>query len=116
MFAAAPSQNETLAALTMDPDIDWGRIHAFHMDEYIGLDAAHPAGFGNFLNRSLFGLKPFGSVSLLNGQAEDVEDEAERYQALLEAHPWISACWASAKTGISPLTTRRLRISVIPSW
>ena len=37
IFAAAPSQNETLAALAAYDDIDWTRIHAFHMDEYIGL-------------------------------------------------------------------------------
>ncbi|RZK65316.1 MAG: glucosamine-6-phosphate deaminase, partial [Pedobacter sp.] len=34
IFAAAPSQNEFLAALDYE-NIDWGRINAFHMDEYI---------------------------------------------------------------------------------
>ncbi len=37
MFAAAPSQNEVLAELLSDTEIDWSRINAFHMDEYIGL-------------------------------------------------------------------------------
>ena len=48
LFAAAPSQRETLAALRADREIDWTKVYAFHMDEYIGLDRAHPAGFGNF--------------------------------------------------------------------
>lgn len=39
IFAAAPSQNEVLAALAADPDIDFSRIDAFHMDEYVGLPA-----------------------------------------------------------------------------
>lgn len=87
MFAAAPSQNETLASLTADPDIDWARINAFHMDEYIGLDPAHPACFRNFLKRSIFDLKNFKSVNLLNGNADNPEAEASRYTRLLCEHP-----------------------------
>ena len=44
IFAAAPSQNETLAALVAAPDIDWTRVRAFHMDEYVGLAAGAPQG------------------------------------------------------------------------
>lgn len=87
MFAAAPSQNETLAALIADPDIDWTRINAFHMDEYVGLDEAHPAGFRNFLKRAIFDLKDFKSVNLLNGNAEDALAEAARYDQLLRDNP-----------------------------
>jgi glucosamine-6-phosphate deaminase len=53
MFAAAPSQNEFLTALVGMP-VDWSRVNGFHMDEYIGLDAAAPQGFGNFLRERLF--------------------------------------------------------------
>lgn len=87
MFAAAPSQNETLARLVRDTEIDWTRINAFHMDEYIGLDPAHPAGFRNFLRRAIFDEKPFRSVNFLNGDAPDAQQEAERYDALLREHP-----------------------------
>ena len=37
MFGAAPSQNETLATLVSAEGIDWSRVNAFHMDEYVGL-------------------------------------------------------------------------------
>lgn len=84
MFAAAPSQNETLACLVADKDIDWTRVNAFHMDEYIGLDEKHPAGFRNFLRRAIFDIKPFKSVNLLNGNASDPEQEALRYSKLLK--------------------------------
>lgn len=87
MFAAAPSQNETLARLVRDTEIDWTRINAFHMDEYIGLDPAHPAGFRNFLRRAIFDEKPFRSVNFLNGDAPEAQQEAERYDALLREHP-----------------------------
>ncbi|MDD2503319.1 MAG: glucosamine-6-phosphate deaminase, partial [Clostridia bacterium] len=42
VFAAAPSQNEFLAALVADKEISWERVTAFHMDEYIGLDKDAP--------------------------------------------------------------------------
>lgn len=87
MFAAAPSQNETLAALLEDSYIDWSRINAFHMDEYAGLDPAHPAGFRNYLRRAIFDRKPFKSVHLINGNASDPIREAQRYDALLREHP-----------------------------
>src|SRR5882757_9653647 len=61
VFAAAPSQNEFLAALSRQP-LDWGRINAFHMDEYIGLGSRAPQSFGNYLNTHLFDKIPFRSV------------------------------------------------------
>ena len=36
VFAAAPSQNDMLESLLSKP-LDWGRVNAFHMDEYVGL-------------------------------------------------------------------------------
>ncbi|MFR5757839.1 MAG: hypothetical protein ACLUE2_05295 [Bacteroides cellulosilyticus] len=51
LFAAAPSQNEFLAALQKYA-LPWNRIHALHMDEYIGLQADAPQRFGNYLQRT----------------------------------------------------------------
>ena len=87
IFAAAPSQNEVLASLALDKEIPWNRVNAFHMDEYIGLSADAPQGFGNFLKRAIFGLAPFKSVNYINIAAEDAEAECARYSALLEANP-----------------------------
>lgn len=87
MFAAAPSQNETLEALLEADGIDWSRINAFHMDEYVGIDPDHRASFRNFLRKAIFDLKPFKSVNLIDGKAKDCEEEADRYTQLLERHP-----------------------------
>lgn len=87
MFAAAPSQNETLAALCACEGIDWSRVNAFHMDEYVGLDPEHPSGFRNFLRRAIFGRFQFKSVNLLDGNAADPEAAAQAYAALLRSHP-----------------------------
>ena len=83
IFAAAPSQNEVLDALTASKQIDWTKVRAFHMDEYIGLPKNAPQAFGNFLRERLFDKVPFGRVQYINASASDPEKEAERYQALL---------------------------------
>ncbi len=87
IFAAAPSQNEVLAALAADTSIPWHKVNAFHMDEYIGLSPDAPQGFGNFLRARLFDLVPFRSVHLIDMTAKDPEAEAERYARLLQAQP-----------------------------
>lgn len=87
IFAAAPSQNETLETLIKEPGIEWERINAYHMDEYVGLAPEHPASFRNYLNRTIFEKLPFKSINLINGNAEDAYAEAKRYGELLLAHP-----------------------------
>ena len=87
IFAAAPSQNEVLASLALDREIPWERVNAFHMDEYIGLSADAPQGFGNFLKEHIFGLAPFKSVNYIDISAKDPEKECERYAAILAEYP-----------------------------
>jgi len=87
IFAAAPSQNEVLAALANDLQIPWNRVNAYHMDEYIGLASDAPQGFGNFLRNALFGLAPFGSVSYIDSAAADPQAECDRYSQLLRENP-----------------------------
>ena len=85
IFAAAPSQNEFLAAVAEAEGIDWGRIHALHMDEYVGLPSDAPQGFGNFLRRAIFDKVPFASVDYI-GTSADTEATIARYEAILSAH------------------------------
>ncbi len=88
IFAAAPSQNDVLAQLTAYEDIDFSRINAYHMDEYIGLsEADQDKSFGYFLNEHIFGNVPFKSVHYINGNAEDSEAECKRYAKLLSENP-----------------------------
>lgn len=87
IFAAAPSQNDVLEALVNDKDIEWNRINAYHMDEYIGLNKDAPQGFGNFLKEHIFGLVPFKSVNYIDITTTDPEKEADRYGKLLQNNP-----------------------------
>lgn len=87
IFAAAPSQNEVLAALAADKEILWERVNAFHMDEYIGLAAGAPQAFGNFLREHIFGLVNMGCVQYIDATASDAEAECARYSELLKEYP-----------------------------
>src|ERR1700712_5091865 len=87
IFAAAPSQNEFLQSLISDPSVDWERINAFHMDEYLGLPPNAPQSFGAFLRSAIFDKVPFRSVHYLNGNAVDISAECLRYSKLISENP-----------------------------
>jgi glucosamine-6-phosphate deaminase len=86
IFAAAPSQSAMLAALLREPDIDWRRVTAFHMDEYIGLPANAPQRFGGWLEREFFSHVPVGKVFFIEPGA-DPEKACAAYAALLAEAP-----------------------------
>jgi glucosamine-6-phosphate deaminase len=91
VFAAAPSQSAMLAALVRQPDVAWDRVVAFHMDEYEGLDPAHPSAFGNWLKHHLFDHLPFAEVHLIPTQG-DLATIATDYAAALAAAPVDIVC------------------------
>ena len=84
VFAAAPSQDEFLSYLALEKDLDWSRVNAFHMDEYIGLDKNASQNFGQFLKERIFDKVSFHEVHYLNGNAADPLEECQRYADLLQ--------------------------------
>ena len=86
ILAAAPSQSEMLAALRHEPDIDWTRITAFHMDEYIGLAPDAPQGFSNWLKREFVDHLPLARFEPIN-PGHNPEAACRRYAALLAEAP-----------------------------
>ncbi len=99
IFAAAPSQNEFLQALVNDREIDFTRIVAFHMDEYVGLADDAPQRFGNFLREHIFDLAPFREIHYINGNAGDIDAECARYAQLLRSHPIDVVCMGIGENG-----------------
>jgi glucosamine-6-phosphate deaminase len=83
IFASAPSQNEFLANLAEAPNIDWSRVVAFHLDEYLGMDDRAPQSFRRFLIDRLVNKVPIGEFHGLRGDATDAAQEANRYAELL---------------------------------
>jgi glucosamine-6-phosphate deaminase len=99
IFAAAPSQSDFLKELITDERIQWEKINAFHMDEYIGLEKEAPQGFGNFLRDRIFSRVPFKSVHYINGRAEDPLAESKRYAGLLTQYPVDIVCLGIGENG-----------------
>ena len=98
IFAAAPSQNEMLASLAAAQGVDWTRVNAFHMDEYLGLAPAAPQNFGNFLRRAIFDKVPFGHVFFIASEGT-ADETADRYAALLEQYPVDMVCLGIGENG-----------------
>lgn len=99
IFAAAPSQNETLETLVNAKGIDWSKVNAFHMDEYIGLSADAPQGFGNFLKDRIFSKLPFKSVNYIYSENETDEETCIRYSKLIEENPIDIVCLGIGENG-----------------
>ena len=79
------SQLELIDALGAERDIDWKSIEIFHLDEYVGVPANHPASFRRWLKTHLADKVHPGKVHYIEGDAADLEKELARYGALLSA-------------------------------
>jgi glucosamine-6-phosphate deaminase len=99
IFAAAPSQNEFLETLVAEKGIDWSRVTAFHMDEYVGLPGTAPQSFGRWLRDRIFGKVKPGQVHYLDGMAKDAGQECARYSKLLQASPPDITCMGIGENG-----------------
>ncbi|WP_309120025.1 glucosamine-6-phosphate deaminase [Paenibacillus sp.] len=98
IFAAAPSQNEFLETLVAQDGIDWSRVTAFHMDDYIGLAPDAPQRFSRFLQDRLFDLVRPGVVHLIDVSSE-IDAECERYGRLLSEAPIDIVCLGIGENG-----------------
>lgn len=87
IFAAAPSQAEFLQFLCEQSQVDWERVTAFHMDEYLGLPSDSKASFGYFLSQHLFDQLPFGEVHFIDPTHPNPTQEAQYYAQLLQEEP-----------------------------
>ncbi|MGB2867462.1 MAG: glucosamine-6-phosphate deaminase [Bacteroidota bacterium] len=99
IFAAAPSQNELLDALIAMDDVEFSKITAFHMDEYIGLDKTAEQRFGNFLRQKLFERVRFRRVNYLEPPVDHPESECSRYASLLDPRTIDIVCMGIGENG-----------------
>jgi glucosamine-6-phosphate deaminase len=102
VFAAAPSQDEFLAGLVAYQDIDWSRVVAFHMDEYLGIGADHPVSFRRYLQEHLFRLVGLAGdrLRLIPGEQVDQPLRTCRdYEEILRAEPTDIVCAGIGENG-----------------
>mgnify|MGYP000933919639 CR=1 FL=1 len=98
LFATAGSQLLFLEKL-LQKEIDWGKVCVFHLDEYKGLTADHPASFRKILSDHLLTKIQAMEVHLIGGESPDGRGEMERYAALLATHPIDVACIGIGENG-----------------
>jgi glucosamine-6-phosphate deaminase len=93
VFATGASQFEMLDALVTE-DVDWRRVTAFHLDEYVGLSADHPASFRRYLRERVVDRLPrLREFVMIEGDAGDTDAELTRLNARL-AGARIDVCFA----------------------
>ncbi len=85
--ATGASQFEFLKDLVAEPDLRWEATTMFHLDEYIGLSADHPASFRRYLRERLTTRVPIGTVHFIQGDAGNLAAEVGRLNRLLAATP-----------------------------
>src|SRR5262245_50811619 len=68
--ATGASQFEFLDALTAMANIEWTRVEMFHLDEYMGLPAAHPASFRKYLRERLTNKTGITKYHFLDGEGD----------------------------------------------
>ena len=81
------SQLSYTASLLRDHSLPWDRIECFHLDEYVGLGAGHPASFRRWMRERVASVIHPRAVHYIDGDASDANAECRRYAALLAAAP-----------------------------
>jgi glucosamine-6-phosphate deaminase len=99
IVASAPSQDELIEGLAAAPGIDWSRVTLFHMDEYVGLPAAHPASFRHYQQQHLLARITPAVFHGIHGESTDPAAECARYSALLAAAPVDLVCLGIGENG-----------------
>jgi glucosamine-6-phosphate deaminase len=99
MFASGNSQLAFLEHLTARDDVDWSRVVGFHMDEYWGIGADHPASFRRYMREHIVDRVQMRGFHEIQGDASDCDAECARYAELLRAHPLDLCCLGIGENG-----------------
>jgi len=84
IVATGASQFEMLGALIKE-EIDWSRVSAFHLDEYVGIPLTHPASFRKYLKERFVDLVSLKEFHYIDGET-DPSKEIERLNTLIAQH------------------------------
>lgn len=87
ILATGNSQFTYTASLLRDFSLPWDRIECFHMDEYVGMDADHPASFRRWMRERVESQAHPRAFHYIRGDSPDPQAECARYAALLAAAP-----------------------------
>ena len=97
IFATGASQFDFLGHLT-SLELPWEKVRMFHLDEYIGLPATHPASFRKYLRERLLERTTIREHYLIDGEA-DPGKEVDRLNELIRRRPPDLACVGIGENG-----------------
>ena len=99
ILATGASQFEMLESL-VERDVDWSRVTAFHLDEYIGLPEDHPASFRKYLKERFVDRVPaLQEFHFVDGEAADPAAECRRLGDLIRGRTIDVACIGIGENG-----------------
>lgn len=98
ILASAPSQTGFLRTLLSKP-IPWGKVHIFHMDEYVGIDATHPASFRHYQQEHVLSKITPAAFHGIRGESIDASGECDRYARMLAESPIDVVCAGIGENG-----------------
>lgn len=81
------SQLAMVGFLTRESGIDWSKVDSFHLDEYVGMSAQHPASFRRWLRVNFAEKARPRTMNYMEGDAKDIDEMTRRYAAALTAEP-----------------------------
>ncbi|NNE77904.1 MAG: glucosamine-6-phosphate deaminase [Pricia sp.] len=98
ILATGASQFSFLEALKKR-EVEWQKITVFHLDEYKGISDSHPASFRKYLKDRILDAVAPKKIYFLNGDAENLEEEMDRYSKALNEHEIDVACIGIGENG-----------------
>jgi glucosamine-6-phosphate deaminase len=100
ILATGASQIEMLKNLTEAETVDWTKVTMFHLDEYIGMEADHPASFRKFLKERFVDKVPgLKAVYFVAGDTGNPQQECRRVGSLITEHPIDAAMIGIGENG-----------------
>lgn len=99
ILATGNSQIKFLDALIAKGGVDWSKITFFHLDEYLGIDAEHPASFRRYMRQRVEQRVHPSIFHYIEGDTLQPLDECDRYAQLLQQQPIDFCCLGIGENG-----------------
>lgn len=99
VLATGNSQLMFLEALIALGGVDWSKVTFFHLDEYLGISADHPASFRRYLREKVEHFVRPRQFHYINGDTNEPLEECDRYSQLLSAQPIDLVCLGVGENG-----------------
>lgn len=99
ILATGNSQIQFLEHLIRLGGVDWSKVTLFHMDEYLGIPAEHPASFIRYMRERVESRVKPGRFHFLHGDTLEPIQECDRYATLLRAQPIDLCCLGIGENG-----------------